>query len=293
MSEAKKSIKIGNKQVGDGTSVYVIAEIGINHNGSLELARDLVKAAAYAGCNAVKFQKRTVDLVYRPDQLARHRISPFGSTDEALRRGLELSIDVCGDLKTLAENLGMDFLASCWDINSVDEYASLRPAAIKIASASITNDALLKKACGLGIPVLVSTGMTEAEELQHALDVIGDCAVGLFHCVSSYPTPLNEINLARITTLKQAYPLLPIGYSGHEHGIYPTLGAVALGAVMIERHMTLSRKLWGSDQAASLEPNEMREMVEAIRVIEKSIGDGSMVVQPSELPVRDKLRYGK
>lgn len=288
-----RQIKVGNRVVGDGKSVYVIAEIGINHNGSVDLAKDMIKAAAFAGCNAVKFQKRTIELVYRPDQLARDRVSPFGSKDGDLRRGLELSMDAHHSLKLLANNLGMDYILSCWDVQSVKDYAAMAPVAIKVASASLTSDALLAEINSINIPVLLSTGMTEEHELKHAIDQLNQKNLALFHCVSSYPTPLDEMNLARIGTLRSLYPNLPIGYSGHEQGIYPTLAAVSLGAVMVERHMTLSRKLWGSDQAASLEPNEMREMIDGIRIIEKTIGDGLMTVQKSELPVRDKLRYGK
>jgi N-acetylneuraminate synthase len=267
-----------------------VAEIGINHNGSIDLARDLIKAAALAGCNAVKLQKRTVDLVYTPEQLARPRATPFGCTNRDLKLGLELPLDAWRDLKTLAEHLGLNLFASCWDVRSVYDLSELRPTVYKVSSPSLTNDALLTNIRAQGVPVIMSVGMSTLDEIDHAVDVLGRRDLILLHCVSAYPTSMKDVNLSAIQSLQQRYPDVLIGYSGHELGILPSYGAVALGACVIERHLTLSRQLWGSDQAFSLEPQEMRELVEGVHLIARARGDGKLGMQACELAAKKNLR---
>ena len=284
------NLKIGDRLVGPGHRVYVVAELGINHNGSVDLAKDLIKAAAFAGCDAVKLQKRSVEIAYTKEQLARPRTSVYGTTNRDLKQGLEFSVEQYRELSRFARRLNLELFASCWDLDAIDAFMELDPSVIKIASPSLTDDRLLARARATGLPVILSTGMTDERELTHAVEVIGPRGLALLHCVNSYPTPRAEINLSKVTTLRCMFPDVVVGYSGHEEGIFPTIGAVALGAAIIERHLTLSRRLWGTDQAASLEPEEMRTLVDAVRVIEQSLGTGAIEVMPSELEQRDKLR---
>lgn len=283
-------IQVGQRTIGPANPVYCVAEVGINHNGSIDLARDLIKAAAAAGCDAVKLQKRTVDVVYTAEQLARPRSTPFGSTNRDLKLALELSIDAWRELKSLADDLGLDLFASCWDVGSVDDVSILKPALYKVASPSLTNDALLTKVRMQGVPVIMSVGMSTLDEIDHAVEVLGRHDLILLHCVSAYPTPTEDVNLAAIQSLRKRYPDIPIGYSGHEVGILPSLGAVALGACVIERHFTLSRSMWGSDQAISLELSEMRELVEGVRAMTRARGDGALGIRACEIPAKNNLR---
>jgi N-acetylneuraminate synthase len=267
----------------------VVAEIGINHNGELGLARKLISAAVTAGCDAVKFQKRTVDVVYGTDELARPRESPFGATNGDLKRGLEFTRDDFAAIDEYCRLLGIMWFSSCWDEASVDFVAEFEPPCYKIASASLTDDALLRYHRGFDRPVILSTGMSELDEIDHAVDVLGTHDLVLLHSTSTYPSQPAELNLRAIATLRERYGV-PVGYSGHEVGLATTVAARALGACVIERHITLDRAMWGSDQAASVEPFGFQRLVRDIRAVESALGDGVKVVYDSEIPVQEKLR---
>jgi N-acetylneuraminate synthase len=282
-------VVLGGRQVGPGEPCYVIAEIGINHNGDLETARKLISAAVLAGCDAVKFQKRTVDVVYSEEELERPRESPFGDTNGDLKRGLEF-----GDAEydAIAGYCGMHsvaWMASCWDEASVDFIERFEPPAYKIASASLTDDGLLRHHRQYGRPLLVSTGMSTVDEIDHAVEVLGTNDLILMHTTSTYPASPDELNLEVIRTLEERYQV-PIGYSGHEVGLPTTLAAVVMGACVVERHITLDRAMWGSDQAASVEPQGVARLVRDIRAVERARGDGVKRVYDSEIAVREKLR---
>lgn len=282
-------IRIGKKVVGDGEPVYVVAEIGINHNGNLDIARKLISAALLAGCDAVKFQKRTVEVVYTPDELAKPRDNPFGPTNGDLKRGLEFGLEQYREIDAYCRQHGMAWFGSGWDEASVDFLASFDPPCFKIASASLTDDALLRHHRRYGKPIVLSTGMSTIEEIDHAVEVLGSKDLIILHCTSTYPGKLDELNLRAMDTLRKRYGV-PIGYSGHEVGLATTLAATARGAVMIERHITLDRAMWGSDHAASVEPTGLNRLVRDIRAIETAIGDGEKRVYESEVPIMKKLR---
>lgn len=282
-------VKIGERVVGDGEPCYVVAEIGINHNGEMELARKLISASLLAGCDAVKFQKRTVDVVYTPEELERPRESPFGTTNGDLKRGLEFGRD---EYQAIDEYCGMHniaWYASCWDEASVDFIQQFNPPCYKIASASLTDDALLRHHRDTGVPIILSTGMSTLEEIDHAVEVLGTQDLIVMHATSTYPSKLEELDLRVIPTLKERYGV-PIGYSGHETGLATTLAAVVLGACMVERHITLDRAMWGSDQAASVEPQGFQRLAKDIRAWEIAAGDGVKKLHASEVPVMEKLR---
>jgi len=268
---------------------YIIAEIGINHNGSLEQALQLIAAAKEAGCNAVKFQKRTIEAVYSPDELAKPRTSVFGLTNGDLKRGLEFGLSEYTAIDSYCKSLDIDWFASCWDSEAVDFITQFSPPFYKIASALLTDDELLIYTRARGKPIILSTGMSTLEQIDHAVEVLGSKDLILLHCMSAYPAYNDELNLLIIPRLYQRYKL-PVGYSGHELGIVTTVAAVAVGACMIERHITLSRGLWGSDQAASLEPEELKELVRDVRFVEAALGDGIKRVYEREIPVMQKLR---
>lgn len=284
-----KRVKIGDRWVGDGEPCYVVAEIGINHNGDLDLARKLIAAAVVAGCDAVKFQKRTVDVVYSPEELAAPRETPFGSTNGDLKRGLEFDADGYAAIAEHCQTHGMTWYVSCWDEASVDVMERFDPPCYKIASASLTDDGLLRHHRATGRPIVLSTGMSSLEEIDHAVEVLGTDDLILMHCTSTYPAKLEELNLKGIATLRERYQV-PVGYSGHEVGLATTIAAAALGACSVERHITLDRAMWGSDQSASVEPHGFSRMVRDIRSIEAALGDGVKRVYESEIPVREKLR---
>lgn len=283
------TVTIGSRPVGGDAPCYVVAEIGINHNGDLAIARQLVEAAAAAGCDAVKFQKRTVDVVYSAEELARPRENPFGPTNGDLKRGLELDAAAFTELDTATRSLGMHWFASCWDEASVDFVERFDPPCYKIASASLTDDGLLRHHRRTGKPIVLSTGMSDLDEIDHAVEVLGTDDLVLLHATSTYPSDLDELNLRAIASLRERYGV-PVGYSGHEVGLAPSVAAVAMGACMVERHITLDRAMWGSDQAASVEPSGFARMVKDIRAVERSLGDGNKVVYDSEIPIREKLR---
>lgn len=282
-------VQIGNTLVGEGEPCYIIAEIGINHNGDLDLARKLVSAALLAQCNAVKFQKRTVDVVYSAEELARSRENPFGTTNGDLKRGLEFGQAAYEEIDRYCKQHTMPWFASCWDEASVDFIEQFSPPCYKIASASLTDDNLLRHHRKYGRPIILSTGMSTLEQIDHAIEVLGTHDLILLHTNSTYPSKVDELNLRTIQTLKERYQI-PIGYSGHEVGLAPSVGAAALGACMIERHITLDRAMWGSDQAASVEPQGMARLVRDIRAIESAMGDGTKRIFESEVPIMKKLR---
>ena len=268
---------------------FVVAEIGINHNGDVGLARKLIAAAVTAGCDAVKFQKRTIDVVYSAEELERPRESPFGTTNGELKRALEFGEEEFRAIDEYCRMLGTVWFASCWDEASVDFLEPFDPPCYKIASASLTDDDLLRHHRQYGRPVILSTGMSELDEIDHAVEVLGTDDLILLHATSTYPSQPNELNLLAIATLRERYGV-PVGYSGHEVGLATSVAARALGACMIERHITLDRAMWGSDQAASVEPFGFHRLIKDVRAVEAALGDGVKVVYESELPVQEKLR---
>lgn len=285
----RTEVRIGNALVGDGHPVYVVAEVGINHNGSLDIARQLIDAAVDCGCNAVKFQKRTVEVVYSAEELARPRESAFGTTNGDLKRGLEFGAREYGEIDRYCRARNIAWFASCWDEGSVDFIEQFSPPCYKIASACLTDDGLLARHRRTGRPIILSAGMSTLEQVLHAVSVLGSDDLVVMHCTSTYPSKLEELNLRVIQTFQQMFSV-PIGYSGHEVGLSPSLAAVALDASVIERHITLDRAMWGSDQAASVEPQGFKRLVRDIRSIEAALGDGEKRVFESELPIMAKLR---
>ncbi len=284
-----EAVEIAGRRVGHDEPSFVVAEIGINHNGDIGLARKLISAAVTAGCDAVKFQKRTVDVVYSTEELERPRESPFGKTNGDLKRGLEFAKEEFAAIDECCRMLGIKWFASCWDERSVDFLEQFNPPCYKIASASLTDDDLLRHHRKYGRPIILSTGMSEITEIDHAVEVLGKDDLILLHATSTYPSQPSELNLRAITTLRERYGV-PVGYSGHEVGLSTTVAAAALGACMIERHITLDRAMWGSDQAASIEPFGFQRLVRDIRAVESALGDGVKVVYESEIPVLEKLR---
>ncbi len=285
-------VKIGNRFVGDGMPCFVIAEIGINHNGSLKMAKSLIDMAVECGCDAVKFQKRTVDVVYSKEDLEKERKSVFGNTNGDLKRGLEFGEKEYTEIDKYCLEKGIMWFASCWDEGSVDFINQFNPPCYKIASASLTDDKLLRYTKKQGKPVLLSTGMSTMEEIEHAVSVLGEDNLVIFHCTSTYPSDDKEQNLMVIKTFREKFSC-PIGFSGHERGLAPSLISVVLGACAVERHITLDRTNWGSDQAASLERNGLYHLVRDIRSVPTILGDGVKTVYERELPVIDKLRRVK
>lgn len=283
------SIRIGDREVGPGRPTYIIAEIGINHNGSLDIARQLIDKAVDAGCDAVKFQKRTVDVVYSAEELARPRESPFGPTNGDLKRGLEFGEKEYREIDRHCRKKKIHWFASCWDEASVDFIEMFNPVAFKIASASLTDDNLLRHHRKYRRPIIASTGMSDLPMIEHAVSVLGTRDLALQHCTSTYPTDPKELNLRGIQTLARHFDV-PVGYSGHEVGLQTTVAAVALGACLVERHITLDRSMWGSDQAASIEPQGFERLVRDIRTVESALGDGVRVIFDSERPIIQKLR---
>ena len=285
-----ETVKIANKLVGNGQPVYIIAEIGINHNGSLDIAKKLIDAAFLGNCDAVKFQKRTIDVVYTQEELARPRENPFGPMNGDLKRGLEFGYNEYAEIDRYCKEKGIAWFASCWDEGAVGFMAQFDPPCFKISSASLTDDNLLRYHRKYGKPIILSTGMSDLSLIKHAVSVLGNDDLVILHCTSTYPSNYKELNLRGILRLKEEYPMIPIGYSGHEIGLSTTIAAATLGACVIERHITLDRAMWGSDQAASIEPHGITRMVRDIRVIECAMGDGEIKVYESERPIMDKLR---
>ena len=283
------TVRIGNRLVGDGQPCFIIAEIGINHNGDLDIAKQLIDVAVSAGADAVKFQKRTVDVVYTPEELARPRENPFGPTNGDLKRGLEFGYEQYAEIDAYCAQKNVAWFASCWDEASVDLIDRFNPPAYKIASASLTDDDLLAHTRAKGKPIILSTGMSSLEQIDHAVQILGKQDLVILHSSSTYPAHYEELNLRVIPVLAHQFAV-PVGYSGHETGIPSSVAAVALGACMVERHLTLDRAMWGSDHAASLEPNGMTRLVRDIRLVETAMGDGVKRVLDREKPIIEKLR---
>ena len=290
-------VKIGDKLVGYDQPIFVVAEIGINHNGDVAMAKKLIDLAVVAGCDAVKFQKRTVDVVYTPEELAKPRESPFGKTNGDLKRALEFGKEQYDEVDCYCREKGILWFASPWDEESVDFLEQFNPPCYKIASASLTDDGLLKHIKSKNRPTILSTGMSDMEMIGHAVQVLGSNDLILLHCTSAYPTltSLNNdivgmINLRVIEKLQQAFSPIPIGFSSHDSGRIPSLAAVAMGACVLEKHITMDRALWGSDQASSMEPEEIVQLCRWVRVVEKAMGDGRKVIYPAEVEVMKKLR---
>ena len=283
----------GETAVGMGQPTYVVAEIGINHNGDMEIVKGLIDAAHRAGVDAVKFQKRTPELCVPPDQQKRKRETPWGYiTYLEYRYKVEFDTVEYKEIDQYCRMKGIAWFASVWDEPSIDFLEAFDPVVYKIPSASLTDHDLLRHVRKTGRPVILSTGMSTMEEIQAAVDVIGTEDLLITHATSTYPCEPEELNLQMIQTLKDAYPC-PIGYSGHEVGLIPTVVAVSLGACLVERHITLDRAMWGSDQAASVEPGGFRRLVKYIRVTEASLGDGVKRVYDSEMSSLQKLRRVK
>jgi N-acetylneuraminate synthase len=290
----RATVAVGQRQVGDGEPVFVIAEIGINHNGSLELAKKLIDGAYLAGADAVKFQKRTPELCVPRDQWLIERDTPWGRmTYIYYKKRMEFGEREFAAIDQHCRERGVAWFASCWDEEAVEFMERFDPPCTKIASASLTDDALLRKVRTTGRPAMLSTGMSTMDEIAHAVEGLGQERLLLAHATSTYPCPPENLNLKMIETLKATYPAVPVGYSGHETGLAPTWAAVALGATFVERHITLDRALWGSDQAASVEVSGFSRLVGNIRDIESAMGDGVKRIYEGELAQIAKLRRVK
>ena len=283
------TVKVGNKLLGAGQPCYVIAEIGINHNGDIDLAKRLISVAVAAGCDAVKFQKRTVEIVYTEKELATPRPNPWGDTNGDLKRGLEFGEEEYDEIANFCRSVKIDWFVSPWDEISVDFMERYDTPVYKVASASLTDDNLLRHIRKTGKPVIASTGMSTYAEIDHAVEVLGKQNLILMHTTSTYPAKYEQLNLRAIPTMIERYGV-PVGYSGHETGIPTTVAAAVLGACCVERHITMDRAMWGSDQSASLEPNGISRLVRDIRLVEQYLGDGVKRVYEEEVPVMKKLR---
>ncbi|HTE45390.1 MAG TPA: N-acetylneuraminate synthase family protein [Gemmatimonadaceae bacterium] len=283
--------KVGGRAIGDGEPVYVIGEIGINHNGSLEMAKKLIDGAIAAGCDCVKFQKRTPELCVPVEQQHLERDTPWGRiTYLDYRHRIEFNFAQYVEIDRYCRDRGIAWTASCWDEPSVECIAAFDVPFIKVASASITDHTLLRRVVSQGVPVMLSSGMSTQDEIDAAAAVVANEQLLIAHSTSAYPCPSKELNLRMIETLAEKYPGVPIGYSGHEVGLATTYAAVALGASFIERHITLDRALWGSDQSASVEIVGLMRLVRDVRAIEEALGDGVKCVYASEQAARRRLR---
>lgn len=287
-------VRIGNRFIGDDEPVYIIAEIGINHNGSLEIAKKLIDGAADSGCSAVKFQKRTPEICVPKDQWEIERETPWGRlTYIEYRRKVEFGFEEYLEIDSYCKEKGIDWFASPWDEEAVTFLEKFKPVMYKVASASLTDYKLIKKLRSTGRPIMLSTGMSNMQEIEDAVNILGKENLMIAQSTSTYPCALGELNLNVIKSYKENFSNVPIGYSGHETGLAPTLAAVALGAAFIERHITLDRAMWGTDQAASVELVGFNRLVKDIRDIEKALGDGIKKIYPSEFGNIQKLRRVK
>lgn len=285
-----KAINIGGKWVGEGYPTFIIAEIGINHNGDLSIAKRLIDVAVMAGCDAVKFQKRTPEKAVPLQYQKVMRETPWGLLSYlAYREKVELGYEEYTEINSYCQEKKIIWFASCWDEDSVDFIGQFSPPCYKVASATLTDSNLLQKIKSTGNTVILSTGMSTNEEIESAVALLGTENLLLAHSTSTYPCPPDELNLRMILSLKSKFDC-PIGYSGHEVGLQTTFAAVTLGAEFVERHITLDRAMWGSDQAASVEPWGLMRLVRDIRVIEGAMGDGKKRVYESELKAKNKLR---
>ena len=286
-----RKVKIGNRLVGDGHPAYVIAEIGINHNGDLDIAKQMIDAAVHARADAVKFQKRTPDVATPLEQQNQMRETPWGYISYLdYRYKVEFNEDQYCEIDRYCREKGIAWMVSVWDEPSVDFMEKFDTPAYKIPSASLTDSKLIEKARATGKPLILSSGMSTMEQIRRGVEAAGEKDLVLMHCTSTYPCEPEELNLKMVETLRNEFPNIPIGYSGHEVGLVPSAVAVAFGACMVERHLTLDRAMWGSDQAASVEPGGFERLVKYIRVTEASLGDGVKRVYPSEQNSMKKLR---
>jgi len=283
-------LKIGARQVGDGTPCYIVGEIGINHNGDLEIARKLIDLAAHTGCEAVKFQKRTPEICVPKDQWSIVRETPWGTMSYIdYKHRIEFGEKEYDEIDRYCREKKIAWFASCWDEPAVDFIDRFEPPCYKIASASLTDDALLRHTRAKGRPIVMSTGMSTLAQIDHALTVVGKKDLAILHACSAYPAGYEELNLRVIPTFRERFGV-PVGYSGHETGIASSVAAVALGACIVERHITLDRAMWGTDQAASLGPSGLERLIRDIRIVESAMGDGIKRLLESEVPVMKKLR---
>jgi len=320
-SKKAKVVKIGNREIGYNLPPFVIAEIGINHNGSVEVTKKLIDAAFEAGCDAVKFQKRTIDVVYTKEELARPRPidqtlitnarlrqkkygydildkkawarlnkDPEDTTNGDLKRILEFGAPEYKEIDAYCKEKGILWFASPWDEESVDFLEKFKPVAYKVASASNTDKELLRYIKAKKRPIIVSTGMSDDKMIDKIVDILGEEGLIILHCISTYPAKDEDLHLANIPRLIKKFPKALIGYSGHEVGAYPPLVAAALGACVIERHMTLDRAMWGSDHAASLEVPGWQRLMGELRVLPKYLGKEIKEILESEKPIAAKLR---
>jgi len=288
---SKREIKVKDRLIGDDHPVFVIGEIGINHNGDVNIAKKIIAGAKHSGADAVKFQKRTPEVCVHKDQWNIERDTPWGRmTYIDYRHKIEFGEKEYSEIDKYCKEIGITWFASCWDEPSVDFIEKYDPPLYKTASASLTDLSLLKKINKLNRPVIMSTGMSTMEEIEKAISIMNQKNLLISHTTSSYPCKNEELNLKMIKTLKNKYKNIPIGYSGHEVGLAPTWAAVALGACFIERHITLDRAMWGTDQAASVEIGGMERLISNIRDIELALGDGVKKVYDSELFQIEKLR---
>jgi N-acetylneuraminate synthase len=285
-----REIMIGGRMIGDPHPTFIIAEIGINHNGDLDIAKQLIDVARWAGVDAVKFQKRTPELCVPEDQKDKMRETPWGYISYLdYRHKVEFGEEEYKEIDRYCRERGILWLTSVWDEKSVDFIEAFDPVAYKIASASLTDNVLLARLKETGRPLILSTGMSTMEEIDAAVKFLGTDNLIITHTTSTYPCDPSELNLSMIQTLKEKYPA-PVGYSGHEIGLVASALAVAMGACLVERHITLDRAMWGSDQAASVEPGGLQKLVKYIRVAEMAMGDGVKKVYESELASMQKLR---
>ena len=274
------------------SAVFVIAEIGINHNGDINLAKELISASKESGANAVKFQKRTVDIVYTQDYLNEPRESPWGKTQREQKEGLEFNKKDYDEIDSFCKEIEIDWFASAWDIESQNFLKNYELKFNKVASAMTTNIDFIKVVAEEKIPTFLSTGMCTMEEIDQAVSIFKkeECPLVLMHTCSEYPADINNLNLQSIRTLKETFSL-NVGYSGHESSVTPSTFAVAMGAVAVERHITMDRAMYGSDQSASLEPLGFKNMTEKIRMFNLVHGDGVKKITEEEQKIAEKLRY--
>lgn len=283
-------IQIGNKLVGPGQSCFLIAEIGINHNGDIDIAKKLIDIAVKYNFDAVKFQKRTVEIVYTKEELDRPRESPFGTTNGDLKHGLEFGETEYDEIDKYCKEKGILWFASPWDEPSIDFLEKYSPPCYKIASASLTDKNLLEYMNSKKRPIILSTGMSTEQEIASAVKLIDKSSLIILHCTSTYPTPDEELNLSYINVLRDKFQV-PVGYSGHEHSLMPSvMAAIGCDACVVERHITLNRAMWGSDQAASLEPKGAELLSKYIKLWPTVKGDGIKKVYKSEIAIIEKLR---
>lgn len=284
-------MKLGNTKLTKNSNAYIIAEIGINHNGNIDIAKKLIDVAKKAGCDAVKFQKRNPDVCVPEKQKSIMRETPWGYISYLdYKYKVEFEKEEYDIIDEYCKKNEIHWFASPWDVDSVNFLSQYNIPALKVPSASLNDKELLFAMAKTNIPIIISTGMSTQNEVDEAISILKDSELAVLHCVSTYPTPTNELNLNVIKTFQSKYPNFIIGYSGHETGLSTTYAAVAMGAKIIERHITLDRSMWGTDHSASIEPHGLKTLVSNIRDVESALGDGIKAVTPGEVPIREKLR---